>query len=203
MLDGNADMRRGEIYESLTSCHLREVILKKHGSKYPSTYHRNLHNVPIDRIWASPGLQIMRGGYFDFDSVFINTDHCTLWIDISFITAFGRNMPAIVKPHTRRLHCRDPRVVWNFTSTLEKFLCEHKLLEHASSLQAKTRHSLSWELQQEYERMDALCCKGVSQAEPKCRKLMMGQVAYSPQVQSTRGKNYAWSLLQKEQKILK
>jgi hypothetical protein len=137
------------------------------------------------------------------DSVFINTDHHTLWIDISFITAFGHNMPAIVKPHTGRLHCKDPRVVRNFTSRLEKFFCEHKLLECAKILQAKITHPLSWEDQQEYEEMDALSCKGVSLAECKCRKLKMGQVENLRKFRVPEKKSMLGQYFKKEQRILK
>jgi hypothetical protein len=37
MLDGNSDMRSGEIHQSLTSCCLCEVILERHGKKKEST----------------------------------------------------------------------------------------------------------------------------------------------------------------------
>ncbi len=62
MLDGNEDMRLSSIASYFSRLHLREVILSKHGTSAPSTFKRNSNNVPIDGIWASPGLNIQRGG---------------------------------------------------------------------------------------------------------------------------------------------
>jgi hypothetical protein len=102
MLDGNQDMRQGYLASSLHSVHLREVILECHGHRAPSTYKRNTRNVPIDGIWATPGIQIKAGGYFDFDEVFHGTDHRTLWIDINYRSAFGADGGApIIRPRAR------------------------------------------------------------------------------------------------------
>ncbi len=59
ILDGNADIRVGELQVSLENCHLREVLLERHGVNCPSTYRRNHQNIPIDGIWASPGIQLL------------------------------------------------------------------------------------------------------------------------------------------------
>jgi exonuclease III len=95
LIDGNTNMKRSDLRSSLESLTLREVILEKHGLNGPSTFRRNNSKSPIDGIWASPGISIQAGGYFDYDEVLINTDHRCLWIDITFHTAFGHNMPAI------------------------------------------------------------------------------------------------------------
>jgi hypothetical protein len=67
MLDGNEDMRHGNLANSLTSLQLKEAILDKHGRHAPSTYRRNTKNVPIDGIWLSISLNITAGGYFAMD----------------------------------------------------------------------------------------------------------------------------------------
>ena len=108
LLDGNEDMRKGQLAAGLSECNLREVILDKYGPNAPSTYRRNTKHTPIDGIWATPNIGIEGGGFFCFDEVFPETDHRCLWIDVTYITAFGHNMPAINRPSARRLHCRDP-----------------------------------------------------------------------------------------------
>jgi hypothetical protein len=128
MVDGNSDMRNGDLASALTSRNLREVILDKHGHNGPSTYRRNTSNTPIDGIWASPSINITGGGYFHYNEVFNNTDHRCLWIDISYIAAFGHNMPPLQRPKAR-LHNRDPRIVNNFIRLYEGFVHKHKLLE--------------------------------------------------------------------------
>jgi hypothetical protein len=115
MLDGNMDMKNSVITQHLSNLNFREAILSKYGTNRPSTLTRNKLRIPIDGIWVSSELQILQGGYFPFDGLINNTDHHCFWIDISYHQAFGHNKPPIVKPSMRRLHCRDPRIVENYT----------------------------------------------------------------------------------------
>jgi hypothetical protein len=129
LLDGNSDMHKGPLAVSLSECNLREVLLDKYGLNAPSTYRRNQTPTPIDGIWASPNVNIEGGGYFLFDEVFQDMGHKCLWIDVTYINAFGHNMPPIVRPAIRRLHCKDPRIVNNFLRRYEKFVTQHQLIE--------------------------------------------------------------------------
>jgi hypothetical protein len=115
MLDGNEDMRRGDIHRHFTNLQLREVILQKHGMQAPSTYRRNTKDIPIDGIWATYSLDITAGGYFAFDEVVVGMDHRTLWIDISYNSAFGYESTAPMgKPSACRLNNQNPRIRNNF-----------------------------------------------------------------------------------------
>ena len=118
-------------------------------------------STPIDGIWATPGIVIQEGGYFDYDSVFINTDHRCIWIDISFATAFGHNMPHISRPAARRLHCNDPRLVKNYVSKYEKFIFQNNLLQLSNDLISNANHPPSPQLKEDFEYIDTLRCKGV------------------------------------------
>jgi len=93
MLDGNCDMRQSDLKVTLTQCDLREVLIERYGPNGPATFRCNNTDTPIDGLWASPGIVIQTGGYFEYDAVFMNTDHRCLWMDISFVTAFGYDMP--------------------------------------------------------------------------------------------------------------
>jgi hypothetical protein len=203
LLDGNADMRKGELASSLLECELREVILDKYGLNAPSTYRRNNTRTPIDGIWASPNINIEGGGYFLFDEVFQDTDHKCLWIDVTHVTAFGHNMPAIVRPSARRLHCRDPRIVNNYLKQYEKFVTKHQLLDQVRDLEAKSTFPLTPSMQTEYETLADLRCQGVRLAERKCRKFRMGQVSFSPEIHLARTTIYAWSMIKKKAKGLR
>jgi hypothetical protein len=103
LIDGNTDMKHGDLKLAFERCNLREVILEKHGLNGPSTFRQNNSKTLIDGIWASPGISISRGGYFPFDGFILNTDHCCVWINITFVTAFGHLMPPIIRLATRRL----------------------------------------------------------------------------------------------------
>jgi Reverse transcriptase (RNA-dependent DNA polymerase) len=203
MLDGNTDMRYSDLSSAFESCQLKEAILDKHGHNAPSTFRRNNTDTPIDGIWASPGIKIAKGGYFPYDSAFLGTDHRCLWLDISFTVAFGHNMPAIIKPVTRRLHCKDPRIVTNFTKRYETLAKRYKLRERVEALDSIATYPLALEHQYEYETLDKLRCEITASAEKRCRKLRMGQVAFSPQLQKACRCIKAWSLLQKKQKGMK
>jgi hypothetical protein len=109
MLDGNEDMRKGSLSLTFKNIHLREVILERHGQQAPSTYKRNTKDIPIDGIWATAGVQIQSGGYIDFDAVIPNTDHRTIWIDITYMTAFAhKEQHPIIRPTARRLNNQIP-----------------------------------------------------------------------------------------------
>ncbi len=143
----------------------------------------------------SQGLNILRGGYLSFDQLFLGTDHRGIWVDVSFVTAFGHTMPPIVKPKARRLQCQDPRLVENFTRRLNKLFLKHNLLEKFKALHEKTTYPMPMEHQLEFNTLNALRHSCVKEAESKCQKLRMGQVEFSPTLQLVRTRIYAWTLL--------
>jgi capsule polysaccharide export protein KpsC/LpsZ len=51
------------------------------------------------------------------------------------------------------------------------------------------------EHQLEYNKLNSIRHTCVQKAEDKCRKLVMGQVDFSPSIQMARTKIYAWTLL--------
>jgi hypothetical protein len=142
-----------------------------------------------------PGLKITKGGYFPFDHLFLDTDHRGLWIDISFVSAFGHSKPLIAKPKARRLHCRDPRLVENFNKKLKALLMKHNLPERFKTLLKEISYPISPEHQALFNMLNSIRHSCVEQAEKSCRKLKMGQVAFSPTVQAARINIYAWTLL--------
>ncbi len=180
-----------------------KAILKKHGLNKPANFRRNTMNTPIDGLWISPNIEIKACGYFDYDSVFLNTDHWCLWADISFIHAFGHSMPAIIKPATRRLHFKDPRIIANYVKVYSAFISKSHLIPKVQRAKKTITYPMTEGDKQIYEDLDSLRCKGVQIAEKRCRKFRKGQVAFSPQLQSVSRRINAWSLLQKKAKGLK
>jgi hypothetical protein len=194
MIDGNTNMKRGDLYESFTQLSLREAIIDKHGSNGPATHKRNSNSIPIDGIWITPGLQIERGGYCVYDDV-IHSDHRCVWFDLSFITAFGCTMPPLSTRIPRRLHCKDPRLVANYIHLFHQYAKPLGLFHKVQAL-ANHYHLMSkTEAIREYEELDLLRCKAMAFAERRCRKLRTGQVAYSPELNAIRLTIKAWLLL--------
>jgi hypothetical protein len=146
-------------------------------------------------MWASRCILIIGGGCFPFDQVFSGTDHCCLWIDITFTNMFGHNIPAFVRPKVRRLNCRDPRLIANFNRRLESLLTRHDLLPRYHDLWNEMPYPASLSSIAVYNYLDSIRHSCVKGAEWKCQRLHMGQLACSPSIQLARITNYAWNLL--------
>jgi hypothetical protein len=70
--------------------------------------------------------------------------------------------------------------------------------QKVSSLLAQASYPLSPDLQQAYKDLDTLRCKITTEAERKCRKLWMGQVAFSPGLQEVNRCILAYTLLKND-----
>jgi hypothetical protein len=163
-----------------------QPITTRHGYDSPSTFKRNTQHIPIDRIWGTPGIDIKAGGYFQFDEVFVNTDHRCLWMDITFINAFGHSMPPLFRPKARRLHCKDPRLIDIFTYLCHKYANKYQLFSQVRNFEKTYANLPLCQVQYEYECLDEVRCQITEMAESKCRKLRKGNVAYSPILNATR-----------------
>jgi hypothetical protein len=128
-------MKNSDLQRMLNEMTLTEILLSRHGHGGPSTSKRNTQNIPIDGIWTTPGFHMEAGGYFRFDEVMMNTDHRCLWMDISFINAFGHHMPPLFRPQAKRLHCRDPRLVDNFIHLYHKYANKCQLFQKVKALE--------------------------------------------------------------------
>jgi hypothetical protein len=109
--------------------------------------------------------------------------------------AFGNITPNIVMPHARRLHCNDPRLIHNFNNRLRAFFDKHNLIKRYTTLLEETSYPASTSVKTMYEVLDTIRVAGVKEAEQHCRKLKMGQVAFSPKLQEASVSIYAWTLL--------
>jgi hypothetical protein len=158
LIDGNSNMKGSDLSRAFTQLSLSEAILGRHGTVGPATHKRNSTQTPIDGIWVSPGIQIERGGYFEYDEV-IPSDHCYLWVDLSFTVAFGHNMPPLCKRQPRRLHCKDPRLVENYIKLFHQFAGTLNLFQRVKSLEQHAPFMSKFDAIHEYEVLDSLRCK--------------------------------------------
>lgn len=81
-----------------------------HGQTTQATVTNSVTMNPINGIWCARGLPIRCGAYFPYKALTPKT----LWIDVSFKTAFPHNIPIIIRPAMRYFQCKDPRCVDNF-----------------------------------------------------------------------------------------
>ena len=174
---------------------IREVLLEKYGPA-PNTF--EFGSKPIDGIFMSSTLKIQQGGYLPFGDG-VDSDHRSLWVDIPYSDAFGHNT-SIPRLLARRLTCKHPAIRDRFISAYEKFVTEHRLLEKTQALLERATYPLSQYDQQMYEWIDQMKMIGIRYAEKQCRKLRMGDVAFSPEVLRWWKTIEAWKLLRKKAK---
>lgn len=101
-------------------------------------------------------------------------------------------MPAIITARARHLKTQDPHIIKKYTDAWSQFIMENNILDRAYWIPRECTYPLSPHLQAEMEALDGLRRKGVLLADKKCRKLSMGAVPWSPQVQCTRERVETW-----------
>ena len=173
---------------------LREVLIEKYGPA-PNTY--EFVSKPIDGIFMSATLDIQQGGYLPFGDG-VPSDHRPMWVDLSYSTAFGHNRLPIPRPSARRLTCKYPVIRDRFIAAYESFAIEYKLVEKTQALLQRVTYPLSEYDQKMYEWIDQMKMIGIQYAEKQCRKLRMGDVAFSPDVMRWWKTIEAWKLLRKK-----
>ena len=192
-IDANEDLRGGYAQQKLTQCGLTDINLYKHGSHTIGTYNRG--TAPIDGLWVSSTLLGARSGYLPHAEGPPGCDHCVLWVDLPKPQILGNSMPTPV-PSACRLKCKDPRIVQNFHNYYVQKLMENNLLAHCQTLHQQAQQG-NWtqEMATEWEAIDELWMDFLAQADRKCRKLRMGNVAWSPELSTAIKTVLAWKLL--------
>ena len=76
-MDANDDVRDGAISAPLAEIGIQEAVIKnRRRESIPATCARNTQCRPIDSIGTSPGLHVLRCGFFLFHSVYgFDSDH--------------------------------------------------------------------------------------------------------------------------------
>jgi hypothetical protein len=152
----------------------------------------------IDGIWATPSINIEQGGYLAGGEALPRTNHRCLWIDATYETLYGHVLPPIQRYAIRRLKLQDPRVVKRFIDLYRTWIDSHGLSFRAFALQCNATYPLSLEHAAEYEWLDHMKIEGLRHADRHCRKLPMGEVPWSPQLQVLRHKLGYWQLVTKK-----
>ena len=119
-IDLNDPVQRHDHTQFLGELHMKETMLTIHsGSSPPATNIRNESNCPIDGIWCSLGLTVLRGGYSKFKEG-IPSDHRILWVEFQLTELFG-STDIIVLKKVIQLKTNDPRDVKKYISRSNKY----------------------------------------------------------------------------------
>ena len=98
LIDCNDDVRGNTMQVWLQDHLLSDAVITRHGGENaPNTYNRG--SKPIDGVFCSSTLDIKASGYLPFSS--FPSDHRAIWIDVTFDSAFGCNIPRCIQPTAR------------------------------------------------------------------------------------------------------
>ena len=178
MMDVNEPINSDHWKRWLRQHRLKEGISSQHGNNTPSTHSRG--SKPIDGLFCSYTIQFERSGYLPFGT--FPSDHRALWADIKYELAFGYKMPSIVRPPTRRVRSDDPRSSQRFNSLYSRYIQENRLHIKLFNLEAKATVPMTIQQKYQYEQIMKTRNRCLHQADKKSRKLRMGSIPYSPEL---------------------
>ena len=83
-IDVNDDVCDGDVTKALRKVGMFEAVVNNHKEKsVPTTCATNTQQKPIDSIWTSPGLAVLRCGFLLFYDVHgFQSDHQIVWTNI-------------------------------------------------------------------------------------------------------------------------
>lgn len=197
MLDANENLRTGPIHNTLQNMGLTNAIYHQHNltTDIP-TYQSG--TAPIDGIYTSRTLQPIQSGMAPFGT--FPSDHRLLWIDIAYQQAFGFHMPTLVFPSARRLKCSDPRIVLKFQKKYKELLRQNNVAQRLFNLQQTISVPPTLQQTNEYENIRLQCHQFMTAADKQCRKLTMGNLQWSPDLQRERDVITLWTGVIKRRK---
>ena len=140
-IDQNADVRTDGLSFELQALGFREAILTLHTqSSPPATHNRNTTRTPIDAIWVSENVDVLRAGYCPFGGAYgMESDHRMLWIEVCNCSLMGKHLPPPVSFSHSKLQSSHPHLRQRYFKRVR-----HSFLKAGVfSLQAKLEHLLA------------------------------------------------------------
>jgi len=163
----------------------------------PQTFQRGSH--PIDGIFVVPQLLEMAvGGNLSFSDAILS-DHWAIWLDLHLPKLCPLHQDSYTKPHTRRLQCKDPRVVTRYNVVLVEILHKQNIplwLQHLDEL-LKGPVDVWWCHHQELNAINNAVTEAKKGAENQCHKLICGKAQWCPWVTAAINKILFWKSMLK------
>ena len=198
--DLNNDVKRS--VKQFEEVGLREIISSKHKNP-PPTYNRNKQfSHPIDGIWATSGLDVIKCGYAPFEDG-IPSDHRRIWIDIDYKTTLGCSYQKIRQRPIRRLKCSDPRLVTKYNESVYQKLKDTGILQRTMELHQKSLTEWTIDMEDEYNLIYQEQKQIRLDIERKLRKIHTGAHPWSPKFQKYRDTIELWSLILKRRRHIR
>ena len=196
MLDANGTVNRGPVKQAFDELLMRETMTTHHrdGELPTETYVRG--STIIDGIFATSDIPVSFASWLAHNSS--PGDHCALVVNIPWLTLLGKDVLKIVRPDARRLTCSNKKAKLKYVEELDKQLTYHKVLPRLHQLEAQhlPGRPLTTEQATEAEVIDRVKTDAMRSAEKQCRKLKMGDVDFSPEVNLTGTNVILWLVYQ-------
>ncbi|CAJ1953797.1 unnamed protein product, partial [Cylindrotheca closterium] len=199
-LDANEDVSYNSpssFRQEMRSEGLTEAILLRHQGPYPATTQSRMTDTPIDGIFVTNEVRVTAGGYLDFQQYF-KSDHRGLWIDIDLEATLGAPPVTSLSFQPRRLTLADGRSVDRYIKAAEAgyrhFRLPQRLTQLAEDISVQDGY-LTANQQARFNTIHRQAYEIRRRAERNCRKLTMGKVHWSPQMQQKWDRLHLYQLL--------
>jgi hypothetical protein len=196
-IDANENTTNGPFHQMFGSpaLQMREVVSHRHPDprwRHTATYHKgdSLGKWPIDGVYATPDLPFDAASWLQFMPHL--GDHRFAVLDINLEALVGDSLLKIVRPVTRRLSCTLPEAVTAYNTRLNSYLHNHDFLPKLHHLYSTRQGTFTPSQRQQLETLDRVRAEGMLHAEKKCRKLAMGNVDFSPEVDLAKKRRWVW-----------
>ena len=195
-LDHNEDVRTGSLGVKFKTMGMIDSILTLHSSlSPPATFNRNKSRTPIDAIWTSPNISVLRGGYCAFGGqVGMRSDHRQLWIEVDNSSIFAKHLPSSFSTPKSRLRSEDPRSRKKYIKLTHQAYSEYRITQGATQIKelvhsfAAGNESTKSTIMDVYEGLHKDTSKARLAIESKLQSRYVGQVPWSPKLQKFRDK---------------
>ena len=180
-IDANEQVTNGPIFRALTDINMKELT---HKFWQPGIIpHTHISGTKaIDGIFATHELEITGLLELSFDESV--GDHRTMIVETTTVSTIGRFQGNIVRPTSRRLTTKQPRVMEAYNSRLEEQYKSHRIQERLDHLLSQTtateRRVIDQQLTDKILSIHDEMDEYKTNAESKCRKITKPSLSYSP-----------------------
>lgn len=140
---------------------------------------------PIDAIYLTLDLTLEAGSWIS--QIRSPGDHHSCIIEIHWKALVGEDMFKTARPDSQCLSSMAYRSNMEYDKTLDSYASQHKLLSKSHALYRTTNGPLSHNQQDLLKSIDRVKSEGMVHAEKTCHKFHMGEVDYSPDMNTARG----------------
>jgi hypothetical protein len=101
----------------------------------------------------------------------------------------------IARPKAHPLSSSAYCLMVEYSRILTLYEAQHKLLGKSHNLYWETQGPLTQDQQEQFESIDRVKSEGMIHAEKKCHPLKMGEVDFSPDVNTAKGRCFVWQMI--------